>query len=69
MDVRELIENLLDYDMEARVNVYISTKEEDHVIDIKGIDTDFHNDVEIVIELADEVIVDADELERLQELE
>lgn len=69
MEVRELIEHLLDYDMHAEVNVYIATKEEDHVFDIKDVDTDFNNDVELVVELADEVIVDVDELEKLQELE
>ena len=69
MEVKELIEVLLDFDMDSDVEINISTDDEDHIEDIYDIDSDMFGDAVIVIDLRNKVVIDKDEYERLQELE
>ncbi|WP_068672308.1 hypothetical protein [Oceanobacillus sp. Castelsardo] len=68
MTVRELIENLLDYDMDYEVQVQTTTGEDTHWDNLVIDDSNINKEVYFVVNF-DEVLVDKDRLEELEELE
>lgn len=69
MKVRELIENLLDYDMDYEVEIELNTNVE---TDWAGFDFDDNfrsKQVYLTVDLSDYALVESDRLEELEEAE
>lgn len=71
MTVKELIENLLECDMEAEVNVELDLKNIRELVDFQVDDGTFNsnNTVYLSVDLSDYEIVDSDRLEELESAE
>lgn len=71
MTVKELIENLLECDMEAEVNVELDLKNIRELVDFQVDDGAFNsnNTVYLSVDLSDYEIVDSDRLEELESAE
>jgi hypothetical protein len=69
MTVKELIAELLDYDMGADINIQINTKDDTDWKDF-SLDDDYAiNEVRLVVDLFGSSIVNAERFEELEEIE
>lgn len=68
MKVRELIESLLDYDMNADIEVQLELDDKDDWFDFDFDNNISTKEVYLTVNLSDSVLVDKDRLEELEEI-